>query len=763
MSADISILSEMTDINDNVKKMVLALPLFEIGDKLHDIFVNKLQGSTPGRHSKLFGEGDIFIDIFFPNWRAIDFTSDVSGITGLSDSWWSDFAVSVLCQSMDRLTHDLHPQLLHDQINNAVNSYNATLNLKAVPFYSYVFSKTFSDFSIPFNVIDRNTAKTQYKQVLKDGVNIHTLWYAQGLWKNPDWEMFHHFIKLMALGASNEEINQLIDELRNAGLPILNDIDKGNWQSFNGFLYNHPIVDHNDIDSTASNGILKSEYLPSMSPYGGSWMKEENSFEFTAIGQPGNKYRETPGGGSCFSKGTSILMHDFSVKPIEEVQSGDRVASPTGSREVAFVSTPFRRGRTLYSFNGLSFCFTATHPFINSERSEKHPQLLSVNPKELKLWIPTLSKGGIAKIENGVKVIQVQASKFLQTEAITIETLNQHKVDNSKDELLYDLILQPDSSGTFEYIAGSDGNLFLVASEIPLISQHPYLTYTVLEMLSLALPNFMKKFESIDTDEFYKEVEQLRRFVVTELLHRSLSQRETTDFETSLEPLKSSEDDVTNMMQLFLTPEQEYDWIAGDIYEMLVAALGEEIETAIELGWRSLGKIEGDNIAVSIADLHLDSSHPIDLKSRLRLVIKFVVGDEQQELMTVSDQYGRENTRFVRYFDRVLYLDTKWIETEMPKKLLFEFFVDEELKPRLMAIAYLPHRFQPHYRRFAPRVQTEDKQMYGHLFFDIRLLSGEELEREQKSVASWRESSKLCFSKLLGKQMGNILVEKILN
>jgi hypothetical protein len=756
----------MSDIDDNVKKMVLALPLFDIGDNLHDIFVNKVKGSTPGSDS---GTHQSFIDIFFPNWQAINFTSDIAGKTGLNDSWWSDFAVAVLCQSMAHLTHDLYPQLLHEQIDTAVDTYNKTLNSNIASFYSYVFSETFSDFSVPFNAVDRNIAKTQYKQVLKDAVNIHILWYAQDMWKNPDWEMFHHFIKLMALGASDSEIDQLINELEAAGLLIPNDVDKGNWKSFNGFLQNHPRVDCNDIDSVARDGILKTIYLRPQWGGQGSSIPEGNSFEFTSDKQPGSKYRQVPKGGSCFARGTIVLMHDFSTKLIETIQPGDQVASLNGAREVAFVSTPLRRERTLYSFNGLPFHFTATHPFINAESSEFYPQLLSANPKELKSWVPTLAKGGIAKLENSARVIQVQALSSLETKATTIEMLSQHKADNSEDELLYDLILQPDHSGTFEYVAGSEGNLFLVASEIPRIYESPYLTYTILEMLSISVPAFIKKFELVGRNDFYKEIEKLKPFVLAELLYRSLLEikkyefNRLTESQTSVDLLEPLKNYVAQHMKSFVTPERGYNWILGGVYEMLVSALGEEIESTVELGWRCFGQAEGNIIAVSIADLHLDSLYPIEFNSRLRLVVQFVIDDECQEVKTIVDSEGRENSRFVRYFDQVIYLDAKWISNTTSRRLLFDFFVDENTKPKLTASAYLPHQFQPPYRRFSPRVHTSDEDLCGRLFFDIRLLCEKDLEDEKMKMTSWHESSKLCFSQVLGRQMGNFLSKQMLN
>jgi len=248
--------------DEKVKQMVFAVPTYTVGDQVHAIFVNKAAGSTPGDYKKEIrtAEKDArFVDIFFPGWSALPYTNDVAGRTGLDDRWWSEFAVALLCQAMCKKTSQQTRRSLKEaDIDKAVIDANTELHAKAAAFYSHVLTKSFSDFAAQFNAIDdHRAAKDQYIRFLKESVPIQDVWFASNLYKNPDWPLFHHYMKLMALGASVDEINTLNSELKTLGLPMPPDIDNGKWTGFTGYLLNHPQVTHADIGEQASNGILR--------------------------------------------------------------------------------------------------------------------------------------------------------------------------------------------------------------------------------------------------------------------------------------------------------------------------------------------------------------------------------------------------------------------------------------------------------------------------------------------------------------------------
>ena len=50
--------------------------------------------------------------------------------------------------------------------------------------------------------------------------------------------------------------------------------------------------------------------------------------------------------------------------------------------------------------------------------------------------------------------------------SVTVTSLQKVNPEEG-DEFVYDLIIEPSSEGKFEYFAGSENNLFVVASELP--------------------------------------------------------------------------------------------------------------------------------------------------------------------------------------------------------------------------------------------------------------------------------------------------------
>jgi hypothetical protein len=759
MATNLSILSSINGIDDNVKAMVLSLPDFSIGDKVHSIFVNRLKGATPGRHTEAFGSGQKYVDIFFPGYKPVNYIADFSRLTQLDDGWWSNFAVVVLCQSMDVLTHDLHPQMQHEKINSTIANYNTTLCSRTMPFYSCILSNTFTEFKIPFNQVDNSAAKEEYKKVLLAGVNIHDLWYAEGLWKNPSWEMFHHYVKLYALGASVIEINQLIDSLRAAGLVIPSEMDKDKWVSYREYFHNKYDIDHNDIDQDARGGILKSVYIPSIGG-NGSDMKEENSFEFTSNGQPGSVYRST--GGSCFQKGALVLMQDLTLKPIEEIKAGDFVASSSGPKEVAFLSKPFRCNRTLYSVNSLPLKFTASHPFINERglNSDLIPKIVSMDPYELKSWIPTLSRVGIEKMEEGSDLtgIKLYGENPINLEVVIIRTIEKYNAEKEdKYEILYDVILKQDSSGDSQYIVGSKEQLFLVSSEVPYASMSPFASMVILEALDDFLPSIKDdlfiddKEESIDM--FFEKLQDIRRKISSELLYKAASK---VQFEENITEIKLQDinEYVSKHMEMFMTEKNEFHWVIGNIFEMVTSQMSGELDSAIELGFRNFNEDMGEVHSLSITELDFDNIS-VDKNTLLKLNIT-ISTEKGEKKYTIEDSQGRLNTNFVHFFDKVLYVEEnrKWIE-----RISFEVIESNSGKLILSGGSNLPKKLSASYRRFYTVLQSIEGEDWGKIFFDIRLMKKEMVNKEKSRAMKWNEDSKMIFAKALAKEVGTTLRE----
>ena len=279
-----------------------------------------MKGNLPGRHSEPYysDEGDTFRNIFYPSYSSVPYEGNVNDVTGLSSSFWSDFAVAVLCQSMYWQTSEVRVNLDVGKINSAVTNYNNSVKAKAVAWYAYVIFHDFMNYKG-----NLNSAKQVYMEQLNSDhwVTYKKQQFIDGSWNNPDWELFHHWVKLSALGATDTEISNLIGALKQKGLIIESDVDASHWRSY--FVWYHPdTLDHHDVDSEARNGELETIYIHVLIGQG-SWAKEENSIEFIAQSQPGSKYLAQSS--SCISANACVLMASGVFKPVKDIRAGQMV------------------------------------------------------------------------------------------------------------------------------------------------------------------------------------------------------------------------------------------------------------------------------------------------------------------------------------------------------------------------------------------------------------------------------------------------------
>ena len=246
--------------NDPIYKLIVNTPDINsnpVGSVARNALISQLKRSLPGRHSEFLRTGELFVDIFLPNHSAAPYEGDVIAQTGLNDGWWSDFSTAVLCQSMYWQTSDIRGQLLIDKINTDVGSYNSSLQGKAVQWYSHVL---FLDF-MKYNG-DRCQAKKVYiDQITSERwVTYKMKQYIDHTWYNVAWEEFHHWVKLSALGASDDEIDAVINKLRGLGLRIYPDVDVSKWRDYYVwytpdivYCSREPIKSINNLTKTASS------------------------------------------------------------------------------------------------------------------------------------------------------------------------------------------------------------------------------------------------------------------------------------------------------------------------------------------------------------------------------------------------------------------------------------------------------------------------------------------------------------------------------
>ena len=228
---------------------------------------------------------------------------------------------------------------------------------------------------------DPKSAKDIYMQQLNsdDWVTFMLKQLSDGTWSNPAWELFHHWVKLGALGASDSEISALITSFKQKGFTTESDVDSEHWRSY-FVCYSSDSLNHHDVDAEARNEELVPGYSMSevvinallMSVY----PKYHTNDSIESSGLSGN---------------TQVLMSSGKLKPIKNIKAGDVVKTPSGNRKVLLLSAPKRGERYIYRINKLPFCFTEMHPFLSFSKAQT---FVAVSSVKLLNKVPLLGQHG---------------------------------------------------------------------------------------------------------------------------------------------------------------------------------------------------------------------------------------------------------------------------------------------------------------------------------------------------------------------------------
>ncbi|KAI8502733.1 hypothetical protein Bbelb_194350 [Branchiostoma belcheri] len=728
--------------NDTVVQLFGELPTTggnDSGKAARAALVSKLKSSTPGSHTEMFGSGDRFVDIFFPNHQSAPYEGDVS-LNGLDNNWWSDFSVASLCQAMYNLTTDLRKQLKRDDINNAVNSKNADLKARSMEFYAKVFSETYVKTTYS-TITDKASARQHYESALTSDawITAKRAIAAEGMWTDAAWELYHHWVKLHLLGASNAEIDNIIQQLSSKELLIPPEVGVGNWTSYTVWM-NPAAITSQDIEGDAAAGILKTVPItvitPGPYPAPPTMMKEENSFEFTADGQPGRGYLEV----------------------------GQDVFTLQGPRRVAVVSTPRRKGRMLYSINGCSFSFTETHPFVTAaghKGEEEGHGLAAVSPRTLVNLVPTLSRLGITKIEEGTALLSL---KNQEPHPASVSLLDRHPATaENADDYIYDLILEPTDKGFPHYFVGDGTSLFLVASEVPRIEIAPHLATTVLKALHVAHDSLHGRPIQRNNGEPPSKVPHVFQLLSPALALLSPLSKAQEVVQQTQSPAPFNVADVLKVfVQEKTTPNQtSYRRELGEACEQIATHHGEEIDAMVDLGWRKIGKDERDDsehvMSVSILDIIFHDVPSHSPGERLAVIVE-ARAKETSNHAWCEESDEKKGSTFVRHCRRVFYFQDVDVDDENLVEIHFHVHHLGQKRPLpYTARALVPGALEHNYRMFEAILREGGEHEVGLVRFDVRLLCLDAVQEEQKRSKTWSEDDKQAYALELGQRYGELL------
>ncbi|MEV0728480.1 hypothetical protein [Polymorphospora sp. NPDC050346] len=280
----------MPPTDDPLAALFAALPAQasnSVGGTARSVLVNRLKGVTPGSHTQAWPlkAQPTFRAIFFPSYAPVPLEGDVAAVTGLPDQWWSDLVVALLARAVYDVSAVERGHVDVGAVDAAVAAAGATLSPRLVDWYGHVLSVAFPPVASALAALpDRAAALDAYAGHLTspDWVGMKRLQWLGGTWVGADWELFHHWVKLALLGASDDRVAGVITAAAGLGLPVPARVGAAAWRSYLAWMTPSSIGPA-DVEGDARPGLLGCAALSGC-------FAEENSVEFMARSQPGGRY-----------------------------------------------------------------------------------------------------------------------------------------------------------------------------------------------------------------------------------------------------------------------------------------------------------------------------------------------------------------------------------------------------------------------------------------------------------------------------------------
>jgi hypothetical protein len=745
-----------------------------VGVAMRSALVSRLKGATPGSQS-----GSAYRAIFFSGYGADSYEGAIdTAAPSLDGNWWSGFASAGLCQVMLNVTSNLKGQLLGDKINGDVASYNATLKGQLLAIYGLVMQTgtACTGVSDQFKKIGNGQAPQvaqAYKSFIESPVWISKMvgQAASRSWHNPAWDLFHHWLKLRQLGVSAGDlttiINTVASRFASGHYTIPSTVTSANWQSYSP-LMNPGTIDWTDLQG-ASNAALRTECHHSPGARGPSCMAEQNSYNFTANGQPGSSYRSAPSS-SCFFAGTRILMADRTTKAIELVEVGEQVLTRSGGAEVLATAVLRNPRKTAYGLNGGKLRFTGTHPFVTAGEGAA---LACAEPLRTLREVPTLSAAGLA----GLGADGPALLRFVDGAAqrYPIRSLDIHD-DQPADALIYDLVTEFDEHGASEYIAGDGETMLVVSSELPRYGEAPLGTYIVSDVIEAAWPSVRATLDALPADRRLDAIHAGIEVVATDLLADSVRAvaGEAKGKLLAAPPERADRAYLAaharTMAGTFMSSSPNggstaYDREKGAFFGRLVATIGHEFDDAARLGWRSFAPSRDANpaLSLSVCTLALADAAHVPPQDGLCLQITLAAGGTAATRATVPVQSTRDGAGHYRFSQLAAF--EPWHAAAAGADgpdgwLSFKACRADGVPLPLSATMPLPPDLHHGYRRFSASVLDAQGQHVGELTYDLRLLDRAEAESEAGAAARWTAADAHAFAHALGRRAGALMAER---
>jgi hypothetical protein len=421
-------------------------------------------------------------------------------------------------------------------VNNALNNLTNAFWQGDVAFYV-------SFMRHQFHVVASPSITQAYADLL-----LHSPWrgtrHAEqitGNWNHASLEMYEHFVKYVACGASDNDIKTLYTHLTTTEPKLVPgqfaDITPSTWKNYRGWV----ISGNFDGQMFDLQNLNQVRYIP------------KGIIEY----RPPERFIRTSGfwkdqSSSCLSGNAMVIMSDGSRKRIDTIRVGDLVHSSSPRqqslvRKVAFVSNPIRGDRCLYSIDGSDWQTTAAHPFI----TVGNQSISFVSPDVACMTNPTWQAFNTINLSKDHQIHEFPGG-------------------NSQSQLVYDLVFEPlgpDDIEPFCYEV-TDGKVTMVtASEAPSAQFFPAATAFV-----AAIINEVSSASTILPDALHSSVIDYAG------LFNEVGYDSFTEVATNGKATLVGMDHVLAALAS--------NQVLADSAEAIIGSLGLQLVSEIESGWR---------------------------------------------------------------------------------------------------------------------------------------------------------------------------------
>ena len=775
-----------------------------VADALFRTIVAHLKGALPGElkerlFSKMLYETGPYRTLFFPSYTPDPYESILYNgpYDHLEQAQWIDFAVALLCQDIYKISDSIKKEMRKEAIDRQIQNSNSLINSRLWIWYAQVFMHEMPEYaSLVTELGGPDQALLKYEGMLLSSqwLEMVTQMLITGNSPDPEWFFYHSWIKLICLGV--RDLDNLIDEIvrgTNENLP--NPVRKDTWRSYRTWMPTN-LISYAQFKE-ADSRIVKYAYLES----GDVYVKVPEFYAQSFLDDPGNKYKNAPS--SCFAAGAMVRMADRTLRAIEHIQAGDQVLTPNGPRSVMLLVNENLAGRYLYSLNDCTAKFTALHPFVRA--GEKHePQLAAIEPRHLGFNMPTMNALGIVPLTEDTVLRAYQTTECkVEPAKSTIRQVLEHEpqANVNGEQLVYDLILEPNELGTSEYYIGDDSIQFLAMSEFPVFMRAPRLTATMLIMLHTMYENIGDagiNLESINSFVAQHLLSQclndsiVRALAVIQDVHAVNTREIISVFQS--QPLPKL---LANHLSYYRGEHPKnahYHRSNGRWATLLFSKHAEQLQGAVYMGWRrfstgatgsedmvdaKVGEHAGMSgssrslhflpmnriLALSVHSLCLDAKEAM-IHRNLTFEITAAVQVNEHLYSTVSWTKERDAavqdqpSLFCRTFYDDLYFAEFPIETE---QMQVQFtIVDVDTKQTIFSACNLIEwplsNDYAHQNALLLNVNGLD---CGFLYYDLRWITPDDVRLQTVAKQTWAKEREAQFAFQFGEQMGRVLSQKL--